>query len=79
LAELVDGEPMIRSLARALELYGYKVFESKDGRPAPEVMRSEAGRQADPTLLDVVMPRTDGRELRKLLRRQRSGIGLLYI
>jgi CheY-like chemotaxis protein len=45
LAELVDGEPMIRALARrALELYGYEVLGAKDGEAALEVMRSDARR-----------------------------------
>jgi DNA-binding response OmpR family regulator len=48
LAELVDGEPMIRALAqRALELYGYEVLEAKDGEATLEVMRSETGRRVD--------------------------------
>jgi CheY-like chemotaxis protein len=77
---VVDDEPMIRALARrALELYGYEVLEAEDGEAALEVMRSEAGQRVDLAVLDVVMPRMDGRELSDLLRRQRPGNGVLYI
>jgi PAS domain S-box-containing protein len=77
---VVDDEPMIRALARrALELYGYAVFEAEDGQAALEVMLSEAGQRVDLAVIDVVMPGTDGRELSELLRRQRPGIGILYI
>lgn len=77
---VVDDEPMIRALARrTLELYGYAVFEAEDGQGALEVMLSEAGQRVDLAVVDVVMPRMDGRELSELLRRQRPGIGILYI
>jgi CheY-like chemotaxis protein len=77
---VVDDEPMIRALARrALELYGYEVLEAEDGEAALEVMRSEAGQRVALAVLDVVMPRMDGRQLSELLRRQRPGIGVLYI
>jgi two-component system, cell cycle sensor histidine kinase and response regulator CckA len=77
---VVDDEPMIRALARrALELYGYEVFEAEDGEAALEVMRSDAGKRVNLAVLDVVMPGMDGRELEELLRRQQPRIGVLYI
>jgi PAS domain S-box-containing protein len=77
---VVDDEPMIRALARrALELYGYEVFEAEDGEAALEVMRSDAGERVNLAVLDVVMPGMDGRELEELLRRQQPRIGVLYI
>jgi len=77
---VVDDEPMIRALARrALELYGYEVFEAEDGEAALAVMRSGAGERVDLAVLDVVMPGMDGRELGELLRRQQPRIGVLYI
>jgi CheY-like chemotaxis protein len=77
---VVDDEPMIRALARrALELYGYEVFEAEDGEAALELVRSDAGGRVDLAVLDVVMPGMDGRELSGLLRRQRPGIAVLYI
>jgi PAS domain S-box-containing protein len=77
---VVDDEPMIRALARrALELYGYEVFEAEDGEAALEVIRSDAGERVNLAVLDVVMPGMDGRELEELLRRQQPRIGVLYI
>jgi DNA-binding response OmpR family regulator len=77
---VVDDEPMIRALARrALELYGYEVLEAEDGEAALEVIRSEAGARVALAVLDVVMPRTDGRKLTELLRRERPALGVLYI
>ncbi|HEU4525206.1 MAG TPA: response regulator [Gemmatimonadales bacterium] len=77
---VVDDEPMIRALARrALELYGYEVLEAEDGEAALEVVRSDAGARVALALVDVVMPGMDGRELSELLRRERPGIGVLYI
>jgi len=77
---VVDDEPMIRALARrAMELYGYEVLEAEDGEAALEVMQSDAGRRVDLAVLDEGMPVMDGGELSELLRRQRPGIGVLYI
>ena len=77
---VVDDEPMIRALTRrALERYGYEVLEAEDGEAALEVMGSEAGRRVELAVLDVVMPRMDGRELSERLRRDRPELGVLYI
>lgn len=77
---VVDDEPMIRSLTRrALERYGYEVLEAEDGESALELVRSETGTRLDLAVLDVVMPRMDGRELSERLRRERPGLGVLYI
>jgi two-component system, cell cycle sensor histidine kinase and response regulator CckA len=77
---VVDDEPMIRALARrALEEYGYEVFEAEDGEAALEVMRSDAGERVSLAVVDVVMPGMDGRELGELLRREQPRMGVLYI
>jgi two-component system, cell cycle sensor histidine kinase and response regulator CckA len=77
---VVDDEPMIRALARrTLERYGYEVLEAEDGEAAQELMRTDAGLRVELAVLDVVMPRMDGRELSDRLRRERPGIGVLYI
>ena len=77
---VVDDEPMIRALTRrALERYGYHVLEAEDGDAALELIRSEAGHQVNAAVLDVVMPRMDGRELGERLRRERPDLGILYI
>ena len=77
---VVDDEPMIRALARrALERYGYEVLEAEDGEAAQELMRTDAGLRVELAVLDVVMPRMDGRELCERLRREHPGLGVLYI
>ncbi|HEY7613877.1 MAG TPA: response regulator, partial [Gemmatimonadales bacterium] len=77
---VVDDEPMIRALARrALERYGYEVLEAEDGEAALDLMRTEVGFRVELAVLDVVMPRMDGRELSDRLRGQRPGLGVLYI
>ena len=77
---VVDDEPMIRALTRrALERYGYHVLEAEDGDAALELIRSEAGHEVNAAVIDVVMPRMDGRELGERLRRERPDLGILYI
>jgi PAS domain S-box-containing protein len=77
---VVDDEPMIRALARrALERYGYAVLEAEDGESALALVRSDGGLRVELAVLDVVMPRMDGRELGERLRTERPGIGVLYI
>jgi two-component system cell cycle sensor histidine kinase/response regulator CckA len=63
----------VPSPGEALELYGYEVLEAEEGEAAMQVLRWETGRRGGPGGLKVV------RELREPLRRQRSGIGVLYI
>jgi CheY-like chemotaxis protein len=77
---VVDDEPMVRSLARrALEQYGYAVLDAEDGEAALEVLSSEAGARVNLAVLDVVMPRMDGRELGERLRQDRPGLRVVYI
>jgi two-component system cell cycle sensor histidine kinase/response regulator CckA len=77
---VVDDEPMIRALTRrALERYGYQVLEAEDGEEALALMASEQGSRVELAVLDVVMPRMDGRELGERLRRERPELAVLYI
>jgi PleD family two-component response regulator/anti-sigma regulatory factor (Ser/Thr protein kinase) len=65
---VVDDDPVIRSLTRdALEDEGYNVVEAEDG-----VAACEACEEAVPGLIiaDVMMPRMDGFELCRTLRRR---------
>ena len=76
---VVDDEPMIRALARrALERYGYAVLEAEDGDAALDLVSSN-GATVDLAVLDVVMPRMDGRELGERLRRKLPSLDVLYI
>ncbi len=65
---LVDDEPMLRQLGRAvLRQYGYEVLLADDGLQAVEVFRG--GRTyIDLVLLDLTMPRLSGRETLRRLR-----------
>lgn len=59
---VVDDEPMIRDLARAvLETSGYRVLEAHDGEHAVEVFRENKS-DIDLVVLDLTMPRMSGRD-----------------
>ncbi len=59
---VVDDEPMIRDLARAvLETSGYRVLEAHDGEHAVEVFRDHRA-DIDLVVLDLTMPRMSGRD-----------------
>ena len=65
---VAEDEKDIRGLIRiALEEKGYTLYEAKDGREALEILEREA---IDMAILDVIMPRLDGfnliREIRKV-------------
>jgi PAS domain S-box-containing protein len=64
---VVDDEPLVRSLARAvLESDGYTVVESEDGADAVEWVRQHPNR-ASLILMDVTMPRMSGRDAYDLI------------
>ncbi len=70
---VVDDEPMIRDLARAvLETSGYRVLEAHDGEHAVEVFRDHMA-DIDLVVLDLTMPRMSGRDtFRALVELQAS-------
>ena len=64
---VVDDDPMIRDhLARTLERAGFVAFTAADGAAALEVVGKQ---HPDLIVLDVLMPRADGREVLARLRR----------
>jgi CheY-like chemotaxis protein len=64
---VVEDEHELRELiARWLETRGYQVVEAADGRDAVELL--EAGFEPDVILLDLTMPRMDGRAFLEWLR-----------
>lgn len=64
---VVDDDPMIRDhLARTLERAGFVAFTAADGVAALEVVEKQ---HPDLIVLDVLMPRADGREVLARLRR----------
>jgi len=75
---VVDDEPAVReSLRRALELEGYEIELAEDGAQALERLESEE--QPDAVVLDVLMPRVDGLEVCRTLRRNGSRLPVLML
>lgn len=74
---LVDDEPAVRTVAgKMLERGGFKVLLAADGREALDIYR----RQADEircVILDLKMPRMDGVETFRELRRFRPGVRVI--
>jgi two-component system response regulator MprA len=76
---VVDDERAVReSLRRALELEGYDVELAADGQEALERLESDV-REPDALLLDVLMPRVDGLEVCRRLRRAGSRLPILML
>ncbi len=75
---VVDDEPAVRdSLRRALQLEGYEVELAGDGLEALERLAAENG--VDALLLDVSMPRLDGLETCRRLRRDGNALPVLML
>ena len=75
---VVDDEPAVRSsIRRALDLEGYSVELAADGVEALELI--ESGSQPDAIVLDVLMPRLDGLELCRRLRRTGNLVPILML
>jgi two-component system, OmpR family, response regulator MprA len=76
---VVDDERAVReSLRRALELEGYEVELAADGEEALDRLNSEAP-DPDALVLDVLMPRVDGLEVCRRLRRAGSRLPVLML
>ncbi len=59
---VVDDEPAVRGMvSSALEILGFQVLNADDGQQAVDVFRRHAG-EIDLVLMDMTMPRMDGRE-----------------
>jgi two-component system response regulator MprA len=75
---VVDDERAVReSLRRALELEGYEIELAEDGAEALERLESEP--EPDAMVLDVLMPRLDGLEVSRTLRRNGSRLPILML
>jgi two-component system, OmpR family, response regulator MprA len=75
---VVDDEPAVReSLRRALELEGYSVDLAADGVEALE--RLGANGEPDALILDILMPRMDGLEACRRLRREGYRLPVLML
>jgi two-component system response regulator MprA len=74
---VVDDDPSVRSsLQRALALEQYDVIEAADGERALELIGAQ---EPDAVILDVAMPRLDGLETCRRLRRDGSRVAVLML
>src|ERR671925_509944 len=75
---VVDDERAVRdSLRRALELEGYQVELAADGQEALD--RLDANGEPDALILDILMPRVDGLEVCRRLRRDGRRLPVLML
>jgi PAS domain S-box-containing protein len=75
---LVEDDDMVRALTRQiLERAGYRVLEARDGEDAMEVFMAHAA-EIELLVLDVVMPRMDGRLLYDNISELRPGVPVLF-
>ncbi len=75
---VVDDERAVRdSLRRALELEGYDVELAADGEEALE--RLDANGEPDAVILDILMPKMDGLEVCRRLRREGHRLPVLML
>ncbi len=76
-ALVVDDEPSVLEFAgRAMERLGFRTTTARDGLEAVELF-SQAPHRFDLVLLDLTMPRMDGREALRELRHLRPGIPVI--
>jgi CheY-like chemotaxis protein len=65
-----DNKPSAESMVMLLELYGHKVRVAENGRAALDAIARE---RPDLMLIDIGLPRMDGYELARRIRRQKAG------
>ena len=70
-----DEENLLEALRYNLEREGYAVFTASDGETGLEIARSES---PDLIILDIMLPRMDGLEVCRILRRE-SGVLILML
>ena len=76
---LVEDEAPLRDLARrALEASGFTVLSCPDGKAALEASRHYSG-PIDLAVTDLVMPLMTGRQLAGVLKKERPGLGILFM
>jgi CheY-like chemotaxis protein len=76
---VAEDDDMIRSLTRSvLTEFGYRVIEAKDGDDAVRVFGEDRDR-IDLLLLDVIMPRKNGKAAYEEIRRIKPGIKALFM
>jgi CheY-like chemotaxis protein len=76
---LAEDDPAVRSMTRSvLEESGYTVIEAADGRDAVEKLEKNRGR-LDLLIVDVVMPKKNGKEVFEEAKRLKPGIKVLFM
>ena len=74
---VIDDEDVVRRAARvALEHFGYTVFEASSGRDGADLFTRLHDR-ISAVLLDLTMPRMDGREVWRYIRRIRADMKII--
>jgi len=74
---IVDDEEMMRTLLnRILSREGYKIRSAEDGVVALEVLKAE---KFDIIISDMKMPRMDGFELLKIVKKEYPKIGVIIM
>ncbi len=74
---VADDEAGVRRFLRAvLEEGGYQVTEAADGKQA---LRQARAGQVDLVITDLVMPKQEGIETIRVLRKEKPGIGIIAI
>ena len=75
---LVEDDDMVRGLTRQMLVKaGYQVLEARDGEDAMEIFMAHAA-EIQLLVLDVVMPRMDGRALYDNISELRPGVPVLF-
>ncbi|MHA1151792.1 MAG: PAS domain S-box protein [Alphaproteobacteria bacterium] len=76
---LVEDEDAVRSFsARVLRNKGYEVHEANSGEAALQLLEEQLD-SVDLLITDVVMPRMDGPSLVREVRKERSGLKVIFI
>lgn len=76
---LVDDEEVVRNMtARLLERFGYRVIIAKDGLEAVETFRNRVA-EIDGVLLDMTMPRLNGEQTFREIRRIKAGAQVIMM
>jgi len=75
---VAEDDPAVRSLTcRELQAAGYAVVAARDGQEAIDLLERQ-GERVDLLIVDVVMPRKNGKEVVEQARRLRPAVKVLY-